>query len=73
MTIAHRGYKAKHPENTMSAFVGAVKCGAHAIETDIHMTKDEVLVLSHVSATVPRQHSSKPGHQILNVCLGCNA
>ena len=48
-TIAHRGYKAKHPENTMGAFQGAVKAGAHAIETDIHLTKDGVVVLSHVS------------------------
>ena len=47
--IAHRGYKAKHPENTMGAFRGAVKANAHAIETDIHLTKDDVVVLSHVS------------------------
>lgn len=32
----------------MDAFVGAVKAGAHAIETDIHLSKDEVVVLSHV-------------------------
>lgn len=48
--IAHRGYKASHPENTMSAFKGAVEVGAHAIETDIHITKDGVVVLSHVGA-----------------------
>ena len=48
--IAHRGYRAKHPENTMGAFQGAVKAKAHAIETDIHLTKDDVVVLSHVSA-----------------------
>ena len=47
--IAHRGYKAKHPENTMGAFKGAVKVGAHALETDIHLSKDHVVVLSHVS------------------------
>lgn len=47
--IAHRGYKAKHPENTMGAFQGAVEAKAHAIETDIHLTKDNVVVLSHVS------------------------
>ena len=46
-TIAHRGYKAAHPENTFKAFQGAVKVGAHAIETDIHLTKDDVVVLSH--------------------------
>lgn len=49
--IAHRGYKAGFPENTMAAFVGAVKIGAHAIETDIHLSKDGVVVLSHVSTT----------------------
>ncbi|EON64021.1 hypothetical protein W97_03251 [Coniosporium apollinis CBS 100218] len=45
--IAHRGYKAKYPENTMGAFTGAVNVGAHAIETDIHLSKDGVVVLSH--------------------------
>jgi hypothetical protein len=47
--IAHRGYKAKFPENTMGAFKGAVDVGADAIETDIHLSKDGVVVLSHVS------------------------
>ncbi|KAK1819952.1 hypothetical protein LTR12_005674 [Friedmanniomyces endolithicus] len=45
--IAHRGYKAKFPENTMAAFKGAVAAGAHALETDVHITKDDVVVLSH--------------------------
>lgn len=47
--IAHRGYKAKFPENTMGAFKGAVGVGADALETDIHLSKDGVVVLSHVS------------------------
>lgn len=51
--IAHRGYKAKHPENTMGAFRGAVQAKAHAMETDIHLTKDDVVVLSH-DATLKR-------------------
>lgn len=45
--IAHRGYKAMYPENTMGAFKGAVEVGADAIETDVHLTKDGVVVLSH--------------------------
>ncbi|KAF4304528.1 Glycerophosphoryl diester phosphodiesterase [Botryosphaeria dothidea] len=45
--IAHRGYKAKFPENTMAAFSGAIDVGAHAIETDVHLSKDGVVVLSH--------------------------
>jgi len=47
--IAHRGYKAAYPENSMAAFVAAVEVGAHAIETDLHISKDGVVVLSHVS------------------------
>ncbi|KIW03511.1 hypothetical protein, variant [Verruconis gallopava] len=46
-SIAHRGYKAAYPENTMVSFVGAVEAGAHALETDIHLTRDDVVVLSH--------------------------
>ncbi|EED12103.1 glycerophosphoryl diester phosphodiesterase, putative [Talaromyces stipitatus ATCC 10500] len=45
--IAHRGYKARNPENTMSAFKDAVEVGAHAIETDVRLTKDGVVVLTH--------------------------
>lgn len=32
----------------MAAFRGAVEAGAHAIETDLHLSKDGVVVLAHV-------------------------
>ena len=32
----------------MGAFKGAIEVGTDAIETDIHLTKDGVVVLSHV-------------------------
>lgn len=32
----------------MAAFKGAVEVGAHALETDLHLSKDGVVVLSHV-------------------------
>lgn len=32
----------------MGAFRGAVVVGSHAIETDLHLSKDGVVVLSHV-------------------------
>ncbi|KAF4477237.1 glycerophosphoryl diester phosphodiesterase [Fusarium agapanthi] len=48
--IAHRGAKLDWPENTMAAFRGAVKAGAHAIETDIHISADGVAVISHDSS-----------------------
>lgn len=34
----------------MGAFKGAVEVGADAIETDVHLSKDGVVVLSHVSS-----------------------
>ncbi|KMU81881.1 hypothetical protein CISG_02897 [Coccidioides immitis RMSCC 3703] len=37
----------------MSAFMHAVEVGAHAIETDIHLSRDGVVVLSH-DATLKR-------------------
>jgi len=33
----------------MAAFHGAVAAGAHALETDLHLSRDGVVVLSHVS------------------------
>lgn len=37
----------------MRAFKGAIEeAGAHAIETDIHLSKDGKVVLSHVSLAV---------------------
>ncbi|KAF2157694.1 PLC-like phosphodiesterase [Myriangium duriaei CBS 260.36] len=45
--IAHRGYNSRYPENTMLAFKGAIEVGSHALETDIRLTRDGVVVLSH--------------------------
>lgn len=32
----------------MGAFEGAVEVGAHALETDLHLSNDNVVVISHV-------------------------
>ena len=40
----------------MGAFKGAVEVGAHAIETDLHLSKDSVVVLSHVGSPSIRQN-----------------
>ncbi|KAI0466523.1 PLC-like phosphodiesterase [Xylaria cf. heliscus] len=52
-TIGHRGYSAAYPENTIAAFRGAIEAGANALETDLHLSKDGVVVLSH-DATLKR-------------------
>lgn len=51
--ISHRGFRAKYPENSLLAFEQAVKAGTHALETDVHLTKDDVVVISH-DATLKR-------------------
>ncbi|GEL77056.1 glycerophosphodiester phosphodiesterase [Tenuibacillus multivorans] len=45
--IAHRGSSGTHPENTMSAFEEARRAGADGIELDVHLTKDQKLVVIH--------------------------
>ncbi|MEM7249836.1 MAG: glycerophosphodiester phosphodiesterase family protein [Pseudomonadota bacterium] len=45
--IAHRGYAAQYPENTMVALQSAFRCGAHRIEFDLQLTADKVPVLLH--------------------------
>ncbi len=47
MNIAHRGARSLAPENTLSAARKAYEVGAHLWETDVTVTKDEVLVLFH--------------------------
>ncbi|MBE6674300.1 MAG: hypothetical protein E7596_04240 [Ruminococcaceae bacterium] len=44
---AHRGDSYNYYENTMTAFEKAIEAGADMIETDVHLTKDNYLVLIH--------------------------
>lgn len=45
--IAHRGFAVGAPQNSIPAFVEAGERGFWAIETDVHKTKDGVLVCNH--------------------------
>lgn len=51
--LAHRGARAHAPENTLPAFNLALEQGADAIETDLRITRDRVIVCIH-DATVDR-------------------
>ncbi|MCW5804626.1 MAG: glycerophosphodiester phosphodiesterase [Deltaproteobacteria bacterium] len=44
---AHRGASAERPENTMVAFERAVELGVDALELDVHVTRDDRLVVAH--------------------------
>jgi glycerophosphoryl diester phosphodiesterase len=45
--IAHRGFSARAPENTVAALRAALRAGADAVEFDLHMTADGISVLLH--------------------------
>ncbi len=45
--FAHRGFSGKYPENTMLAFKKAVEIGVDGIELDVHLTKDNEVVIIH--------------------------
>lgn len=49
--IAHRGFRAVAPENTLPAYEAAGKAGYWGAECDIYMTKDGVWVLHHDPVT----------------------
>jgi glycerophosphoryl diester phosphodiesterase len=44
---AHRGAAAEAPENTIESFARALGHGADALEMDVHLTRDGVVVVSH--------------------------
>ena len=47
IAFAHRGAKAHAPENTIDAFVLALRLGANGLESDAWVTSDGVVVLDH--------------------------
>ena len=45
--IAHRGANKVAPQNTVPAFRKAVEMGADGFENDVHLTKDDFIVVCH--------------------------
>ena len=50
--IGHRGYSGRYNENTATAFEKAFEHGSGGCETDVRVTKDGELVLSHNGSVV---------------------
>ncbi|KAI9513305.1 PLC-like phosphodiesterase [Russula earlei] len=43
----HRGASAAFPENTLASFESAIRDGAEGIESDVHVSRDGVVVMFH--------------------------
>ena len=56
--IAHRGYRARYPENTLVAFQAALDAGVQMIELDVALSRDRKLVVIH-DATLERTTNGK--------------
>jgi glycerophosphoryl diester phosphodiesterase len=57
----HRGARGLRPENTLPSFELALDLGVTAIETDLHLTRDDVPVLCHDPSVTERLCRVLPG------------
>lgn len=53
LIVGHRGARGLYPENTLAGFVGAIALGVDALELDVALTADGVVVVSHDPALNP--------------------
>lgn len=73
--LSHRGVRGPARENTYEAFEAAVAQGVDGIETDVHRTRDGVLVLHHdadvhgapIADTTHADLEAKAGHVLPTV------
>lgn len=57
----HRGARGLKPENTLPAFEVAFDLGVTSIETDVHLTRDGIPILTHEEALDARLDRLLPG------------
>jgi len=43
----HRGASAQYPENTLASFEAAIRDGAEGIESDVHVSMDDIVIMFH--------------------------
>lgn len=58
--VAHRGYAARYPENTLEGITAAMQAGARYIEVDIQLSADGVPILFHDADLARTTNASGP-------------
>lgn len=61
----HRGARARRPENTIPAFEYAISQGVDALEMDMAVTRDDVVVISHDPILQPPVCSGPSGKAVI--------
>ncbi len=61
----HRGARARRPENTLPGFEYAIAAGVDALELDMAVTRDNVLVISHDPILEPPVCSGPQPHAVI--------
>ncbi len=65
LVCGHRGARAVFPENTLPAFEYAIAVGAGALEMDVAVTRDEVVVVAHDAKLNPAICQSPGGPKLI--------
>jgi glycerophosphoryl diester phosphodiesterase len=70
LLLAHRGYHADAPENTMAAFEAATKIGVDGIETDVRLSADGKTVIIHDRVSPKKRAVAELTHRDLESDCG---
>lgn len=73
--LAHRGFAAEAPENTLLAFAHALALGVSHLETDVHVSADGVAMIAHDAsldrvAGLPHHVDSLTASELAKLDLG---
>lgn len=64
--VGHRGARGLIPENTIPSFKKAIEVGANTIEFDVHISKDDQVIIYHDDTFTPAYTTKPDGSEILD-------
>jgi glycerophosphoryl diester phosphodiesterase len=64
LNIGHRGARGLMPENTIPSMIKAIEAGANVIEVDVHLTRDDKVIVYHDASFNPDYTTLPNGQEI---------